>query len=148
MNKNNELAITRKPENMEVVKEILGTAMTTCSFDDPIDLVNIINGNAEDINDLINKPVIITDVMFQESYVVDEETGEVSDVIKTLMITEDGTLYGGISSGIAKCWKNAITVIGEDFRNWAYEILIRQEKVKRGNMYTLEIVSRKPKADK
>lgn len=143
----NELAI-RPFEDMTEVKQALGSAMMTMQYDDPLDLINLVNGTANDFADIINKPTWFVDFMFQESTIVDDATGEIANVIKTLVITEDGTLYAGISSGLLKCFKTAITVIKEDFANWEYQCLIKQEKVKRGNMYTCEMLARRPKGNK
>lgn len=68
-------------------------------------------GKAEQCGDAIGREVVVTDLLLHGVTLV-TESGEMKDLIRAVMVLEDGTLVGTCSTGIVGCLKTACAEFG------------------------------------
>ncbi len=146
---NSLVAVNNEESNMYVSKEVK-------SLDDKKAIYNALNNPDEDVASQINKDINVVDFLLEEvelSNDVDEddeipfnaETGEIVEpekviAVRTILIDEDGESYQAVSKGVYNSVKQIINIFGEPSQ-WKepLSVKVKQVKVKRGSMLTLEI---------
>lgn len=101
---------------------------------------NAMNNPDHKIADFINKKIIVENYFVEIAEILDEDTGVMTTVPRTVLISPDGESYMANSKGIFNSIRNAVTAFGD--APWhggiAFEVL--QQKVGRGNMLTLKML--------
>lgn len=94
------------------------------------------------IGDMINKKITIKDVHMERASYTDED-GVVSDGIKSVIITPDGTgIISPTSVGLAKALFSIFNVFGTP-DTWGDDLItveVKQVNTKRGRYFKLEVV--------
>ena len=91
------------------------------TFEGKVKNLNAIQ-NAQSANDYIGKTLNVTDVIFQQAQFVDEETGEISDGIRTILLLDDDTAVAFASDVIVRNVKTIIATFGSP-ENWPHHML-------------------------
>lgn len=81
-------------------------------IDAKMDVLNAVS-NAEPIAQHLGEELLIRDIIIMNTTLTDKATGEVVEVQRTVVITEDGTAYAAMSGGIIRSLNNMIGVLGE-----------------------------------
>jgi hypothetical protein len=68
--------------------------------------------NAEPINEHLGEVINLTHVVVQAVQIADEKTGEVSDVPRTILLTDDGTAYAAVSDAILGSLRDVFGIMG------------------------------------
>lgn len=109
-------------------------------------IYNAINGADESVSDHINEVLEIVNVVAHPVTLTDEETGEIVEALRTVLIDKNGKAYVAVSGGIANALSRIMSIIGEP-TNGAWEkepvkMKIKQVKTRNGNnkVNTIELV--------
>lgn len=100
---------------------------------------NAINNPEYKVSEFINKEIAVKDVLIEIVAVESEETGELSEIPRTVLIDENGKAYQATSVGMFNVVKNAINVFGPAPWNDPLIFTIKQIPTKRGSMLTADI---------
>lgn len=91
------------------------------TFEGKVKNLNAIQ-NAQSANDYIGKTLNVTDVIFQQAQFVNEETGEISDGVRTILLLDDDTAVAFASDVIVRSIKTIIATFGSP-ENWPHHTL-------------------------
>lgn len=72
----------------------------TASDEEKKSIFNVVNGDCKGLRDYVNKPIKLKDVFAEAAQSIDEETGEVKDTVRIILIDEDGVGYATSSVGV------------------------------------------------
>ena len=109
-------------------------------------IYNAINSADESIADHIGEVLEIVDVVAHPVSIADEETGEIIDCLRTVLIDKHGKSYTATSQGITNSLARVFSLIGmPDDGSWKNEpvkMKIKQVKTRNGNnkVNTIELV--------
>lgn len=111
-----------------------------------IAIYNAINSADEAIADHIGETLEIVNVVAHPVELTDEETGEVFEALRTVLVAKDGTAYTATSQGITSALAKIFSIVGmPDGGAWEKEpvkMKIKQVKTRNGNnkVNTIELV--------
>lgn len=132
-------------ENYEIIRPD-GQATGYCSLvatdeDSKRKLFNATATPQETVSDHINEIIDIQHVFVEPVQIVDENTGEVSDAPRIVLISPDGTGYQAVSKGIFNAVRRIISIFGEPGQ-WERPLRVKIKQIKKGayNILTLELV--------
>lgn len=77
-----------------------------------IKLYNVVSGNTAALADMIGNSIFVQDVIAHKTRMVDQNTGVVSDLIRTILITPEGDGYSAVSDGVNNCLKKLFGLLG------------------------------------
>lgn len=103
-------------------------------------LYNAMNNPTHKVSDFINKTIFVENVLIEINDILDEETGEIVKIPRTVLIAPDGTSYQATSKGIFNSVRNLYNSVGNAPWEGGIELEIKQQKVGRGQMLTLAMV--------
>lgn len=102
-----------------------------------VKIYNAINSSEKSLSDMIGKRIDVVDVVAYPVQLTDEETGEVIDTIRTVLIDKDGVGYNAVSSGITNSLNKIFGIIGTPengaWHNEPVKMEVRQVKTRNGN---------------
>lgn len=101
---------------------------------------NASNHPTHKLNDFINKTIVVKDVYAETLELVNEETGELGQAPRIVLIAEDGESYECVSVGVFSALKKLIAIFGEPTWEEPIKLIVKNEKVKAGTMLTLDAV--------
>ena len=101
---------------------------------------NAMNNPTHKLSDFINKKIVIENVLIEVTDLMNDETGEIDRVPRTVLISPDGTSYRATSKGVFKSIRNAYMALGSAPWPGGVEFEVKQTAVGRGQMLTLEMV--------
>lgn len=64
------------------------------------------------IADNLNKTIVLKDIVVQIVEMADEQTGELVEVPRTILIADDGVAYHAISKGVFRAVENILGILG------------------------------------
>lgn len=117
-------SITPEPGNREQAKAVF----------------NAMNNPTGRVKDLINKEILVENILVEVNDLLNDETGEIDHVPRCVLITPKGESYTAISKGILTSIKNAYQAFGPAPWEGGIAFTVRQVQVGRGSMLTLEMV--------
>ena len=100
---------------------------------------NASNNPKHKIDDYINKEIALQDIFVEIIELANEKTGELEQAPRIVLIDDQGESYQCVSNGIFGSLKKLITVFGEPTWVEPIHVIVKQVKVKRGTMLTLEV---------
>ena len=100
---------------------------------------NAMNNPTHRVGDCINKKLMIKDVLAEVIELENEETGEMQQVPRVVLIDENGESYQAVSTGIFNAVKKAIAVFGAPTWDEPLPIVIRQVSLGKNQMLTFDI---------
>lgn len=141
-------------------RDEIGTLLTVADFANPansnifttiegtdrkskVAVYNAISAPDKKIAECIGEVIEIKDFVVHEVQVLDENTGELTNLLRTVIISTDGTSYEAVSIGIANSLQRLITFLGKP-SEWdePVKVKIKQKKTRNGDnkVTLLEIV--------
>lgn len=99
---------------------------------------NASNNPTHKIDDYINKEIALKDVFVEIIELANENTGELEQAPRIVLIDDKGESYQCVSTGIFGSLKKLMAVFGEPTWEEPIHVVVKQVKVKRGTMLTLE----------
>ena len=109
-------------------------------------IFNAINNAEEKVSDHINEVLEIVNLVAHPVTLVDEQTGEVTEALRTVLIDKNGKGYEAVSGGIANALSRIMAIVGEPMNGaWEKEpvkMKIKQVKTRNGvnKVNTIELV--------
>lgn len=103
-------------------------------------IFNAMNNPTHKISDFINKKIVVENVLIEVNDILNDDTGEIDRVPRTVLIAPDGTSYTATSKGVFTSIKNAYQAFGPAPWVGGIEFEVKQKAVGRGQMLTLEMV--------
>lgn len=85
------------------------------------------------VEDLIGKTIRLTHVVCQPTETVDEGTGEVVPLVRTILITDDGSSYACSSGGILRSLQMLYTIYGSAPWSPGLPLEVQQQSLKSGH---------------
>ena len=101
------------------------------------------------LDEHLNEEITIKDVIMQNVQVTDNQTGEVTPAVRTILVTPEGKAYAATSTGIVNSLHQIFTLFGEP-QTWREPLTVRvmQKHSRTNSMYkflTLSIVDKPAK---
>lgn len=106
-------------------------------------IYNAVNGADESIADHIGEVLEIVDVVAYPVTITDEETGEIMEVLRTVLVAKDGKAYTAVSQGITNSLARIFSIVGmPSWKDEPVKMKIKQIKTRNGNnkVNTIELV--------
>ena len=126
------------PANSNIFTTIEGTDRKS-----KVAVYNAISAPDKKIAECIGEVIEIKDFVVHEVQVLDENTGELTNLLRTVIISSDGTSYEAVSIGIANSLQRLIAFLGKP-SEWEepVKVKIKQKKTRNGDnkVTLLEIV--------
>lgn len=125
------------------ILETVGDAYTSLDLSSPeqkVKLYNAINGATDKISALINVEIKMMDAVMIPSQAVDDKTGELKYIVRSIIIDTDGNSYASSSSGMQNSLRNILAIFGTLHFDEGLKVKIKQVETKRGRTFTLELV--------
>lgn len=114
--------ITPDPNNMEQAKVIY----------------NAMNNPTHKLSDFVNKEIVVENFLVEVTEMANEETGELTNAPKCVLISPDGVSYLATSKGVFNSLRNACVAFGMAPWPGGITFIPKYVKVGRGNMLTLD----------
>lgn len=108
-----------------------------------IAIYNAINGADESLADHIGETLEIVDVVAHPVTLIDEETGEVVNALRTVLVDKSGKSYTAVSQGITNSLSRIFSIVGmPSWKDEPVKMKIKQLKTNNGNnkVNTIELV--------
>lgn len=102
-------------------------------------IYNASNNPTHKIDDYINKTIMLKDVFVEIIELVNDTTGEMEQAPRIVLIDEKGESFQCVSNGVFGSLKKLIAIFGEPTYVEPIPVVVKQVKVKRGTMLTLEV---------
>lgn len=102
-------------------------------------LFNAMSNPNHKVGDYINKSIRVKDVYVEIIDLTDEDTGEVTNAPRIVLIDTDGDSYQAVSKGIFSALSRAIQVFGEPTWDDGLPIMIRQISLGKNQMLTFDV---------
>lgn len=91
-------------------------ALVFCTFDASTDegkrRLYAATNDAEQLSDNLNKTLQLVDIVGVPATVNDDETGEVRELLRLVLLTKDGKRYSAISDGLYSSLQNIMAIFG------------------------------------
>jgi hypothetical protein len=97
-----------------------------------IKVYNAMNDQEAAISDMLGKTLVITDVLAFPVEMTDDETGELINLLRVVLIDKDGKSYGSVARGVASSIQKIIGVVGQAPWNPAIKISPVEKKTRKG----------------
>ncbi len=119
-------------------------SMTAQTPEEQADLYTAMNAPDKRISECIGDVIELRDVYVESVRCANEETGEVQQAPRIVLIAADGTSYQCVSRGIFGALKKLFTVYGEPM-NWSAPIRVKLRQIPLGkrSVLTLDVVREK-----
>lgn len=89
------------------------------------------------LDDFINMELKITDVVVHPVEIVDEQTGVVSKMLRTILIDEKGVGYAAVSYGVLSSLQRIFGIVGKpSWKDEPLTIMPKKETTRNGNKVT------------
>ena len=100
---------------------------------------NAMNNPTHKVGDCINQVINVKDVLAEFIEIEDEETGEVRECPRVVLIDDKGESYQAVSTGIFNAVKKAIATFGAPTWDEPLPCLIKQISLGKNQMLTFDI---------
>lgn len=106
-----------------------------------VKIFNAINQKGESLDDHKNEVLKIVDVAAHPVTLTDENTGEIVEALRIIMIDEKGRNYDAVSQGIASSLQKVFAIVGPAPWTPALSLKIVEQKTRKGfKTNTIELV--------
>lgn len=146
---NNEVMVVSREDLAPADASILTEASTNfyCSIvndgsrEAKIKTYNAINIKGESLDDHKGEVLEIVDVAGHPVSLLDENTGEVVNAFRTILIDKNGKNYDAVSQGIVSSLQKIFAIVGEPTYNPPLKIKVVEQKTRKGfKTNTIELV--------
>lgn len=104
-------------------------------------LFNAMSNPTNKVNEMIGKVIEVQDIYAEMIEMTNEDTGEVSIVPRTVMISPDGKSYQAVSQGIYSAIKRLHQIYGPPTWDPAVKIEIKQVKSGVNSVLTFQVIA-------
>lgn len=101
---------------------------------------NAMNNPTHKLADFINKKIVVENILIEVNDIMNDDTGDIDRVPRTVLISPDGTSYRATSKGVFNSIRNAYMAFGPAPWAGGVEFEVKQVAVGRGQMLTLAMV--------
>lgn len=118
-----------------------GTAYCSLIAEDARDRATLYNATSapqERLADHIGEVVPVKHIYAEPVRIVDDNTGEVTDTARVVLITQDGVGYQATSKGVLNAVKRLVAIFGEPSA-WEDPLPVKVKQVQRGQFRTLTL---------
>ena len=146
----NEMMVMQDVASVDLVEQLKNpTGSFFCSIKDDgsrkskVAIYNAVNGADESIADHIGEVLEVVDVVAYPVTITDEETGEIMEALRTVLVTKDGKAYTAVSQGITNSLSRIFSIVGmPSWKDEPVKMKIKQVKTRNGNnkVNTIELV--------
>ena len=108
-----------------------------------IAIYNAINSADENLADHIGEVIEVVDVVAHPVQLADEESGEIIEALRTVLVAKDGKTYTAVSQGITNSLQRVFSIVGmPSWKDEPVKMKIKQVKTRNGNnkVNTIELV--------
>ena len=108
-----------------------------------IAIYNAINSADENLADHIGEVIEVVDVVAHPVTLADEQTGEIVEALRTVLVAKDGKTYTAVSQGITNSLQRVFSIVGmPSWKDEPVKMKIKQVKTRNGNnkVNTIELV--------
>lgn len=91
------------------------------------------------VKSCINKKIRVKDLYAESIEVVNEETGEIVNVPRIVLIDDEGASYECVSVGMFSAIRKLVAVYGEPTWDPPLEVTVKEKPVGKGSMLTLQM---------
>lgn len=104
------------------------------SVDSQIKLYNAINSPEKKIDECINMTIVVKDVIAHPVEILDEKTGELLSLVRTILIDDKGVCYEAVSVGVKNSLQWIFAICGQP-TTWKEPIKVKpvQRKTRNGD---------------
>lgn len=126
---------------VQALAEGKATVFTTITGDDFASKMKVLNATTASLPlaENLNKPIELVDVVVQVVEMANEQTGEMQEVPRTILIAKDGTAYHAISVGVFRAVENILGILGKP-NTWPGPVKIKVQREGTGNRQYFTIV--------
>ena len=111
------------------------------SRESKVAIFNAVNAPNEKLDDHKGEVLAIRDVVAHPISLVDENTGELVNALRCVLIAEDGTGYEAVSMGIASSLQKIFAIVGQPTWEPALKLKVVEQKTRKGfKTNTIELV--------
>lgn len=86
--------------------------VSTFRDDQKIEALSAIS-NSTPLSEQVNKSLRLANVVVQQVTLTDDETGEVTDAARTVLVTDSGDAYHAVSKGVLTSIRNILSIAGD-----------------------------------
>lgn len=106
-----------------------------------VKVYNAINSKGDSLDDHKNEVLEIVDVAAHPVTLVDENTGEIVEALRVVMVDKNGKNYDAVSQGIASSLQKIFAVVGMPSYNPPLKLKVVEQKTRKGyKTNTIELV--------
>jgi hypothetical protein len=140
----NQIVIANQSKEEQMIAELNESKLSYCSLhaeteQDKMVLFNAMNNPEFRLGDHINETILVKDVFCEIVDCVNEETGEVNQAPRIVLIDSEGNGYACVSLGIFSAIKKLMQVFGSP--TWETPLPLKVVQVTKGTrkMLTLQV---------
>lgn len=111
---------------------------TVETFDEKKRLANAMSNPDFRLSDFINKTITVVDVFIEKAQVTSQNTGELVDIPRVVLIDDKGKSYSSLSFGVFNSLKKIISVFG--FPTWKEGIPIEVQRIQKGDRQIYNLI--------
>lgn len=117
------------------------TVFSTITGDDFTAKMTVLNATtaSKPLSENLGKKINLANVVVQIIEMADEQTAELRDVPRTILIDADGTAYHAISSGVFRAVENILGILGKP-HTWPAPVAVKVLQEGQGNRKYFTIV--------
>ena len=105
---------------------------------------NAVNGDSEPLIEHIGEILSVVDVIAHPVPVVNEQTGEIGEAVRVVLVTEGGATYSCVSNGVVQSLQKMFAILGmPSWKDEPVDMVCRQKQSRNSNVnkyLTLELV--------
>lgn len=116
--------------DLDVLNHPTDSMLCTVSFEsqkDKIKVYNAITDPSKKMDEMVNLPFNLKDVIAHPVELIDEETGEVNHMLRTILIDDKGNSYAGVSAGVVSALQRIFSLFGKP-QTWAEPLKVKLVK--------------------
>lgn len=98
-----------------------------------VKIYNAINSAEKSLADMLGKTIELVDVVAHPVQLIDEETGEMVDTIRTVLIDKNGVAYTAVSGGVTNSLQKLFMIFGMPTWDEPVKVEVKQVKTRNGN---------------
>ncbi|QHJ76258.1 MAG: hypothetical protein [Caudoviricetes sp.] len=138
----NEVAVQQDGVNEDIIP-MGGNGSFTATFDTTTEegKLRVFGAlqTSERVEDHLNEPFDLKDVVFQRIEITDTATGELVPAVRTILVSDDGTGYAAVSNQLVSSLRTMIGIFGQP-SEWKSPIKVQvMQKRSRANRSFYEI---------
>lgn len=141
-----DLATTSLTEDIDRLKRGQVSVMSSFTGSDRATQISVLSAmsSATPLDDVLGKEFKLANFVVQGIEMPDEETGELREVPRLILVDDSGKAYHAISQGVFSSLKNITAIMGMPGAvegMWPVKVKAKREKTRKGyQVFTLEIL--------